>query len=562
MQTPSRAKTSSSTGDVSVIAGSHPNKVAEVDTPDEDTQEAVTDLGSPSVGENKRVVRVGFVSAHFRWHSVGRLTIGLLERLCTSRGLEVFVIDASSGGRHRSTAGQPTVTTAQDTSRGAPDEDFVLERLAAAGTTIVRIQAAAALSPGNGVDTPSPTRFAPATKAEGTFGSGSGGAGSDALQTAREAIAALQLDVLVYADVGMDAFATGLAHGRLSPVQVAFWGHPGTTGLSTMDYFITSDLFEGELGAGWGDRRLPSDDGGASSADDDTRYVEHGEEDGRNPDVVGDEAKAAGGEGDEPEAWAGAERHDRQHAFSEQLVRLGGLGFIFDDPAQTFGWDSVGEDSSNVSTGRNELSGDTWNGSRNGKHDEGLEDKKQRHSDNSFPSSCRGDGGATSSPEVLEKREAEAANRPRLYVCAQSLMKIHPAFDAVLAGILAADPLAQILLLRDSRQLLWHSRFRRRLRAAVDAAEQSAPAQHANFAKGAAAAQNGTGPASSPIRGGLWSRVRFVSPLSGREFFRLQCRADVVLDPFPFGGGVTTLEVRSCPNDCWCLSEGAGGILV
>ncbi|CAM9597384.1 unnamed protein product, partial [Ectocarpus sp. 8 AP-2014] len=345
--------------------------------------------------------RVGFVSAHFRWHSVGRLTIGLLERLCTGRGLQVFVIDASSGGRQ-------------------PDEDFVLERLAAAGASIVRVQAAAAPSPRN--------------------------AGSDALQTAREAIAELRLDVLVYGDVGMDAFTTGLAHGRLSPVQVAFWGHPGTTGLSTMDYFVTSDLFEGDLA-------------------------------GRNPDVVGDEATAAGGEGDGPEAWAGAERHDRQHAFSEQLVRLGGLGFIFDDPALTFG-------------------------------------------------------------------EAEEANRPRLYVCAQSLMKMHPAFDAVLAGILAADPLAQILLLRDSRQLLWHSRFRRRLRAAVEAAEQSA--NFAAVSMFAAAAQNGTGPAASPVRGGLWGRVRFVSPLSGREFFRLQCRADVVLDPFPFGGGVTTLEALAC----------------
>ncbi|CAM9590190.1 unnamed protein product, partial [Ectocarpus sp. 13 AM-2016] len=355
--------------------------------------------------------RVGFVSAHFRWHSVGRLTIGLLEHLCTSRGLQVFVIDASSG-------------------------------------------------------------------VEGSSGSGSGGAGSDALQTAREAIAALRLDVLVYGDVGMDAFTTGLAHGRLSPVQVAFWGHPGTTGLSTMDYFVTSDLFEGDLSVGWGDRRrLRSDDGGANSVDDDTRHVEHREGAGQNPDVV-------------------AERQDRQHAFSEQLVRLGGLGFIFDDPALT------------------------------------------------LPSSCGGDGRAASPPEAMEKREAEEANRPRLYVCAQSLMKMHPAFDAVLAGILAADPLAQILLLRDSRQLLWHSRFRRRLRAAIDAAEQSA--NYAAVSTCAAAAQNGTGPASSPMRGGLWGRVRFVSPLSGRDFFRLQCRADVVVDPFPFGGGVTTLEALAC----------------
>ena len=30
------------------------------------------------------------------------------------------------------------------------------------------------------------------------------------------------------------------------------------------------------------------------------------------------------------------------------------------------------------------------------------------------------------------------------------------------------------------------------------------------------------------------------------EFMALQCRADVALDPFPFGGGVTMLEAVAC----------------
>ena len=31
---------------------------------------------------------------------------------------------------------------------------------------------------------------------------------------------------------------------RLAEIQVAFWGHPFTTGFPTIDYFITSDSFE------------------------------------------------------------------------------------------------------------------------------------------------------------------------------------------------------------------------------------------------------------------------------------------------------------------------------
>jgi hypothetical protein len=31
---------------------------------------------------------------------------------------------------------------------------------------------------------------------------------------------------------------------RLAPVQCVFWGHPISQGLTSIDYFITSDLFE------------------------------------------------------------------------------------------------------------------------------------------------------------------------------------------------------------------------------------------------------------------------------------------------------------------------------
>jgi protein O-GlcNAc transferase len=55
-------------------------------------------------------------------------------------------------------------------------------------------------------------------------------------------------DVLVYLDVGMNSPASQLAALRIAPVQCATWGHPVTTGLRTVDYFLSSELMEPEDG--------------------------------------------------------------------------------------------------------------------------------------------------------------------------------------------------------------------------------------------------------------------------------------------------------------------------
>jgi protein O-GlcNAc transferase len=65
-----------------------------------------------------------------------------------------------------------------------------------------------------------------------------------ALPTARRLIAAQQLDVLLYADIGMDPVTYTLAFSRLAPVQCVTLGHPVTTGIDTMDYFISTEELE------------------------------------------------------------------------------------------------------------------------------------------------------------------------------------------------------------------------------------------------------------------------------------------------------------------------------
>ncbi len=63
-----------------------------------------------------------------------------------------------------------------------------------------------------------------------------------------EAIAAQirqdDLHVLVYLDVGMDPLMTVLAAMRLAPIQCVRWGHPVTTGLPTLDFFLSNQEME------------------------------------------------------------------------------------------------------------------------------------------------------------------------------------------------------------------------------------------------------------------------------------------------------------------------------
>ena len=53
-------------------------------------------------------------------------------------------------------------------------------------------------------------------------------------------------DVLIYPEVAMDMTTVRLAGMRLAAVQATSWGHPETSGLPTMDYYLSGALFEPE----------------------------------------------------------------------------------------------------------------------------------------------------------------------------------------------------------------------------------------------------------------------------------------------------------------------------
>ena len=68
--------------------------------------------------------------------------------------------------------------------------------------------------------------------------------GLPTLEAWARTIASARLDAVIYPEIGMHALTTQLASMRLAPVQLVAWGHPETSGLPTIDYYVSADLLE------------------------------------------------------------------------------------------------------------------------------------------------------------------------------------------------------------------------------------------------------------------------------------------------------------------------------
>lgn len=60
------------------------------------------------------------------------------------------------------------------------------------------------------------------------------------------AVAAEAPDAIFYPEIGMDPFTLRLAAHRLAPLQLTSWGHPLSSGLPSLDLFLSGELLEGE----------------------------------------------------------------------------------------------------------------------------------------------------------------------------------------------------------------------------------------------------------------------------------------------------------------------------
>lgn len=61
---------------------------------------------------------------------------------------------------------------------------------------------------------------------------------------ARKYVESANLDILVYCDLNMCGEAFVLSHNRLAPRQITTFGHSETSGISTIDAYVSSELYE------------------------------------------------------------------------------------------------------------------------------------------------------------------------------------------------------------------------------------------------------------------------------------------------------------------------------
>lgn len=157
----------------------------------------LSDQLEPDMVILRRRIRVGFHSAFMRHHSVGILTQGVIKRLSRAKFEVVLLLDDYDLADH------------------------LTRDVVASADVVLRL--------------------------------------SKDLAQAQQQISRVELDVLVFTEIGMHSRTYFLAFAQLALRTAMFWGHAVTSGIDSIDYFISSTLFHSPRRpdeAGWdGDDR-------------------------------------------------------------------------------------------------------------------------------------------------------------------------------------------------------------------------------------------------------------------------------------------------------------------
>jgi glycosyltransferase involved in cell wall biosynthesis len=429
---------------------------------DTDTDTAATSAPAQPQGQGQgQAIRVGFVSSHLRRHSVCKLFCGVIRHLNDASHLqgadrfEIYVFSTAPASK----------------------ED--------GHTAALRAGCGAVTSIGPGGVTA-------ASEAGDRAGAGAGGTFplvefvrlEKSVLSNRHVVRSRSIDVLVYLDIGMDPANLLWAAARLAPVQAVAWGHPSTTGLPHVDYFISSELFHAQHSP------LP-----APSPPQPPRPLDgtQGQGQGQGPRQAFNPASS--------------------EMYSEQLVLFSSLGMFFErpllslegralDPAAAGGLAALVERPASL-----------------------YESLRRTHLGNRELAALL--ALKIDSLKQTSSSSTSSAKPKQFILCPQQLPKFHPNFDYVIASVLRRVPGAVLVVLDPAGKYHW----RRTLEQRWLSTSADAPAD--------AGADAGTD-AAPP---GAWTeRVLWLGRLDPQEYLAVLALGDVMVDPYPFGGGVTTLE--------------------
>lgn len=163
-------------------------------------------LAVSSNNKKQNPIKIGFISRFLRVHAVGMLVEGLVQKLSEYEEYEIyiFLVGETAAGR----GGGEDSEDDKDADARAPPRSRYHD----------------------------PVQVNIISHADFTYYL------SADISEISQFVRTLALDILVYPEVGIDPVCYFLSYTRLAAVQAAWIGHPDTTGVSTIDYYITSDM--------------------------------------------------------------------------------------------------------------------------------------------------------------------------------------------------------------------------------------------------------------------------------------------------------------------------------